>query len=63
MSLNQELVKSVKQLVADDMNAVDFESGLCRFCNRVVEAYDEDDIQGHRSNCSWLKVRKLVEQM
>lgn len=63
MTLNQQLIASVKRLVADDQSAVDTESGLCHFCDRVIEAYDETAIEGHRSNCAWQKVRDLVRQM
>lgn len=63
MTRNQQLVKSVKALVADDINAVDFESGLCRFCYRMVEGFDPATIQGHRPSCPWIRVRELVQEM
>lgn len=60
MALDQQLLKSVRALVADDERAVDFESGLCRFCDAVVEDYDEDAIEGHKPSCPWARVRTLV---
>jgi hypothetical protein len=60
MTRHQELVKNAKALVADNINAVDVESGLCRFCDRIVEAFDPEEIQGHRPSCPWQKVKELV---
>jgi hypothetical protein len=53
-------MKYVKALVADETSAVDFETGLCRYCDRVVEAFDTDEIQGHGPSCPWKRVRQLV---
>ena len=60
MALDQQLLKSVRALVADDDRAVDFESGLCRFCDAVVESNDEEAIEGHTPSCPWSRVRSLV---
>ena len=60
MKTQQQLIKFVKALVAHESNAVDVESGLCRFCDRVVEAYEQDDIQGHKPTCPWRRVRELL---
>jgi len=60
MALNQQLLKSVRALVAEDERAVDFESGLCRFCDAVIESYDEEVIEGHKPSCPWARVRTLV---
>ena len=63
MALDQQLLKSVRALVSDDERAVDFESGLCRFCDAVVESYEEDVIEGHKANCPWARVRTLVRKI
>jgi hypothetical protein len=60
MTQSQQLMKYVKALVADETSAVDFETGLCRYCDRVVEAFDTDEIQGHGPSCPWKRVRQLV---
>lgn len=62
MALDQQLLKSVRALVAEDERAVDFESGLCRFCDAIVEAYDDNSIEGHRPNCPWARVRTLLQK-
>lgn len=61
MTLDQQLLKSVRALVSDEERATDFESGLCRFCDAVVEGYD-DEIEGHRPNCPWARVRTLLQK-
>ena len=60
MTLDQQLLESVRALVSDDELAVDYESGLCRFCDAVVESFDEESIEGHRNDCPWARVRTLV---
>ncbi len=60
MTRNQELMKYVKQLVADNSTAVDAESGLCRYCEQTVEGFDPQELQEHLPNCPWMKVREMV---
>lgn len=62
MALDQQLLKSVRALVSSEELAVDYESGLCRFCDAVIEGYDEDTIEGHKISCPWAKVRTLVKK-
>lgn len=50
----------VVQLVADDRRAVDFEMGLCRFCNARIESWDPRDLEKHRPDCPWDGVRKRL---
>jgi hypothetical protein len=62
MALDQQLLKSVRALVAEEELSVDYESGLCRFCDAVVEAYDDRAIEGHKRNCPWARVRTLLQK-
>jgi len=50
----------VMELVADDGKAVDFEMGLCRFCNARIESSDPMDLEKHRPDCPWNGVRKVL---
>jgi len=62
MTSDRQLLRLVRVLVAEDERAVDFESGLCRFCEGIVEGYDEDALEGHKPNCPWARVRTLVQK-
>jgi hypothetical protein len=62
MVSDQQLLKLVRALVAEDERAVDFESGLCRFCDAIVESHEEDAIEGHKPSCPWARVRTLVRK-
>jgi len=56
----QEVMEMVVKLVSDDTRAVDFEMGLCRFCNARVETWDPHDLEKHRPDCPWDGVRKKL---
>ncbi len=45
-------------LVSDELKAVDFELGLCRFCHARVESNVVSDVEQHRDDCPWHGVRK-----
>ena len=55
---DQKVLDMVLELVSDDMKAVDFELGLCRFCYARVESSVVSDIEQHRPDCPWHGVRK-----
>lgn len=57
---DQEVLDMVVRLVSDDTRAVDFEMGLCRFCNARVEAAEPEDLERHRPDCPWEGVRKRL---
>ncbi len=56
----QEVMDMVVRLVSDDHLAVDFEMGLCRFCNARIESWDPRDLEPHRPDCPWDGVRKKL---
>lgn len=56
----REVMDMVVRLVSDDRLAVDFEMGLCRFCNARVESCDPRDLEKHRPDCPWDGVRRRL---
>ena len=62
MPVDQQLLKSVRALVAEDDRALDYESGLCRFCDAIIEAADGGSIEGHKPTCPWARVRTLLQK-
>jgi len=55
---DQKVMDMVMELVSDDLKAVDFELGLCRFCHARVESSVASDVEQHRPECPWHGVRK-----
>ena len=55
---DQRVMNMVIELVSDDLKAVDFELGLCRFCHARVESSVASDLEQHRPECPWDGVRK-----
>jgi len=52
-----KLEKLVRNLVANDQKAADWESGMCRFCHARIEAFEDQNLEGHRPHCPWHQVR------
>jgi hypothetical protein len=57
---DEKVMDMVMELVSDDRRAVDFEMGLCRFCNARIESSDPHDLEQHRPDCPWYGVRKVL---
>ena len=55
---DSKVMDMVMELVSDDLKAVDFELGLCRFCHARVESNVVSDVEKHRPDCPWHGVRK-----
>lgn len=56
----EKVLNMVAKLVSDDHLAVDFEMGLCRFCNARIEAWEPQYVEHHKPDCPWEGVRKKL---
>ncbi len=57
---DEKVMNMVIELVSDDRRAVDFEMGLCRFCNARIESGNPTDLESHRPDCPWDGVRRVL---